>query len=145
MAKYGPSSVGSFIANGRSLAGTLTQITFKKIGATENTDALGDSWQESTPTGRLSGELYQTGWFDDAANSSVAAFVGSETTSQVVTINPAGSAAGRVVGFDRGEGVGEARRIDSAAFADHGVGLRHARRAFGEIVGPDCGGNVGEA
>ena len=113
MAKYGPSSVGSFIANGRSLAGTLTQITFKKIGATENTDALGDSWQESTPTGRLSGELYQTGWFDDAANSSVAAFVGSETTSQVVTINPAGSAAGSAVtGFEGAFGAEVERLIE---------------------------------
>ena len=97
MAKYGPSSVGFFLVGGRSLAGLTTNMTFKKLGGTENTDALGDAWQESTPTGRLSGELYQTGWFDDAANSSVAAFVGNETTSQVVTVAPAGSTAGSAV------------------------------------------------
>ena len=101
MAKYGPSSVGFFLVGGRSLAGLTTEMTFKKIGATENTDALGDAWQESTPTGRLSGELYQTGWFDDAANSSVAAFVGNETTSQIVTVAPAGSTAGSAMtGFE---------------------------------------------
>lgn len=101
MAKYGPSSVGFFLVGGRSLAGLTTEMTFKKIGATENTDALGDAWQESTPTGRLSGELYQTGWFDDATNSSVAAFVGNETTSQIVTVAPAGSTAGSAItGFE---------------------------------------------
>jgi hypothetical protein len=113
MAKYGPSSVGFFLVNGRSLAGTMTEMTFKKMGATENTDGLGDSWQESTPTGRLSGELYQTGWFDDAANSTVAAFVGSETTSQVVTVAPAGSTAGSAAtGFQGAFGAEVERLIE---------------------------------
>jgi|TARA_R110000824_G_scaffold77787_2_gene196625 hypothetical protein len=102
MAKYGPSSVSFFLVSGYSLAGTMTQMTVKKMGATENTDALGDSWQEATPTGRLSGELYQTGWFDDASKSSVDALVVNPgTTSRVVCVAPAGGTKGKAfTGFE---------------------------------------------
>jgi|TARA_R110000824_G_scaffold21078_6_gene78872 hypothetical protein len=102
MAKYGPSSVGYFLVSGYSLAGTMTEVTYKKLGGTENTDALGDSWQEATPTGRLSGELYQTGWFDDASKSSVdALIVNPGTTIRVICVAPAGSTAGSAMtGFE---------------------------------------------
>jgi len=114
MAKYGASSVGWFLVGGRSLAGLQTQMTYKTTGSFEETNALGDSWQESTPTGKLTGELSQTGWFDDAANSSVAAFVGSETTSQVVTVAPAGSTAGSAAtGFSGAFGADVERLIET--------------------------------
>ena len=102
MAKYGPSSVSWFLVDGYSLAGTMTQMTFKKIGATENTDGLGDSWQEATPTGRLSGELYQTGWWDDASKSSVDALVTTAgTVSRTICVAPAGGTAGSAMtGFE---------------------------------------------
>ena len=100
MAKYGPSSVGYFLVGGRSLAGVMTNVTYKTLTSTEETTALGDSWKEQTPMGVLSAELSQSGWFDDATNSSVDAFVGKETTSQVVTLAPAGSTAGsKATGF----------------------------------------------
>ena len=100
MAKYGPSSVGYFLVGGNSLAGVLSDVTYKTLTTTEETTALGDSWREQTPMGVRSAELTQSGWFDDAANSSVAAFVGKETTSQVVTLAPAGSTAGsKATGF----------------------------------------------
>ena len=100
MAKYGPSSVGYFLVGGRSLAGVMTNVTYKTLTSTEETTALGDSWKEQTPMGVLSAELSQSGWFDDATNSSVDAFVGKETTSQVVTLAPVGSTAGsKATGF----------------------------------------------
>tara|TARA_R110000824_G_scaffold32908_7_gene106121 strand:- start:2836 stop:3558 length:723 start_codon:yes stop_codon:yes gene_type:complete len=101
MAKYGPSSVGYFLVSGKSLAGVTSNITYKTTSTVEETTALGDSWKEQTPVGVRSAELSQAGWFDDATNSSVDAFVASETASKVVTLAPAGSTAGSsATGFE---------------------------------------------
>ena len=113
MAKYGPSSVSFFLVGGNSLAGTTSTMTYKKIGGAEATDTLGDAWAEATPTGRLSAELSQTGWFAAAANSTVSTFVGNEQTSQVVCVAPSGGTAGaNVTLFEGGFGAEVERLIE---------------------------------
>jgi hypothetical protein len=113
MAKYGPSSVSFFLVGGNSLAGTTSTMTYKKIGGAEATDTLGDSWAEVTPTGRMSAELSQQGWFDDAANSTVSTFVGNEQTSRVVCVAPSGGTAGaNVTGFQGAFGAEVERLIE---------------------------------
>jgi len=114
MAKYGPSSVSWFLISGYNLDGVLTQMTMKKMGATENTDALGDSWQETTPIGRISGELSQAGWFDDASKSSVDALVSTAgTVSRVICVAPAGGAKGNAfTGFEGAFGAEMERLIE---------------------------------
>ena len=118
MAKYGPSSVSFFLVGGNSLAGATSSMTYKKTGGAEETQSLGDSWAESTPTGKMSAELSQTGWCDDAAGSSVAALGGNETTSQVVCVAPAGGAAGAAVtGFEGAFGAEVERLVEKDGLA----------------------------
>ena len=118
MAKYGPSSVSFFLVGGNSLAGVTSNMTYKKAGGAEETQSLGDSWAESTPTGRMSAELTQTGWLDDAAGSSVAALVGNETTSQVVCVAPAGGTAGKTfTGFEGAFGAEVERLVEKEGLA----------------------------
>jgi|TARA_R110000824_G_scaffold8899_3_gene40387 hypothetical protein len=102
MAKYGPSSVSFFLVSGYNLAGVTSDMTYKKTGGAEETQALGDSWAESIPTGRMSAELSQNGWFDDASKSSVDALIGiAGTTSRVICVAPAGGTAGKAfTGFE---------------------------------------------
>ena len=85
MAKYGSSSVAFFCVDGFNLIGVTTDLSESTEAITEETNSLGDSWPEHTPTGLRRADLTASGFYDDASDSSNAALSGSETSSRVVS------------------------------------------------------------
>ena len=66
MGRYGPASVGFLLIGGMNVRSRVATVRIKTMTETEETRPLGESWEQHTPIGLHSGELEQTGWYDDA-------------------------------------------------------------------------------
>jgi len=95
MAKYGSDEVAFFLVDGYSLLGITTELEIIKEALKEETTALGDSWQEHTPTGIKQGSINQSGFYDDDSNSVNDALSGNEGVSRVTCIGVEGNTIGQ--------------------------------------------------
>lgn len=96
MANYGQSSVGFLLVGGYDLKGYSTDISpIEKMAGFEQSDTLGDSWQEFLPTGVLSAYFTQKGFFDDAATSINGILAEGTGTERVVCLSLEGNTIGK--------------------------------------------------
>jgi hypothetical protein len=117
MAKYGAANFALFLVDGYSLlAARVREVADKTIAALQRTDGLGDSWDESTPTGVASHELSQTGaFYDDSTNNIHTAMVGQGAVSRVVSFSYEGNTIGKRVVMLSGAFATAYKRIASLA------------------------------
>ena len=97
MAKYSGANVGFLLVGGRDLAAVASDVTEEREALTEETTPLGPTgtWQTHAAVGTFKGTLQQNGWYNDAALSSNEAFVGKQSTLQVVAFAPEGNTVGK--------------------------------------------------
>lgn len=99
MAKYGSASFAVLLADGRNLlSAKLKGFSYKPFESiTEQSDGLGDSSEEHTPTGVTRATITQEGgFFDDAANAMHAAWKASAVTTRIVSWAPTSNTIGKV-------------------------------------------------
>ena len=113
--KYGSQSI-SFLVDGYSLiANKLKGLRYKQIAKQERSDGLGDSWEETTPTGMSSAELAQDGAFFDTAGARIHAAMSAavptspQATQRVVCLGFAGQTLGE--SFVGAQGYSEAYEV----------------------------------
>lgn len=95
MTVRGAADVASLLVDGYDILGTVTEIEDKQYAVTEQTNALGDAWEEHSFVGIRRAEITQRGFYDDAAGSVHAALAtGPGNSSRVLTYQPAGTATG---------------------------------------------------
>lgn len=101
MANYGQSSVGWVLVGGYDIKGYATEVSpIETSGMFEQSDTLGDSWAEFTPTGVRTSYFTVKGFYDDAAASMAGIAVGATGTERVVCINLEGNTIGqKFIGF----------------------------------------------
>ena len=94
--KQGSSSFSVFLVDGYNLlAAKVKNITTKVEPLQEESHGLGDSWNESTPTGMRRGTLTQEGaFFDTGTNNIHTALKAMSTTPRIVCAAWAGNAIG---------------------------------------------------
>lgn len=99
MAKYGASDIKIFLVDGYNvLAAKVKELRDKTIAELERSDGLGDAFDESTPTGRASAELSQSGAFFDSATAGIhEALNGQQDVSRIVLFGYEGNVLGREV------------------------------------------------
>lgn len=114
MAKHGSVDVGAFLVDGYDmLASKIESLIGPKVTSVlEQTDGLGDGWEEHTAVGLRKAELAQSGWYDDSAGGGIpAAFAGKEDVVRVVCVALNGNVVNRPVVIMRGAYAGEWDRI----------------------------------
>lgn len=103
MTKRGSADVSFFLIAGLDVTGTLTEFDDKVEAATERSDGLGKAWQEHTFAGMRSGEITQSGFYDDAAGSINDALSSGPGTTNMLTYCLEGTATGaRFVAYSQG-------------------------------------------
>lgn len=128
MAQFSSKDVGWFAVGGRDLKGQVTSLTLKIAAVLEPTTALGDAWPASVWTGLSEAALTQSGFFNDAVNSTNEALQAALSTSQVVSLglgtavgDPAYAFSGTLgMTYDRNPSVGKLTKAN-AAYAISGV------------------------
>ncbi len=96
MANYGQPNVGFLLVGGYNLLGVATDVTPPNPEAVlEQSDTLGDNWEEHTATGTLKSAFSQRGFFDDATASINDALAGAGQTERVISISHEGNTIGK--------------------------------------------------
>lgn len=97
MAKYGSSSFSVCLIGGYSmLAAKVKNVSRKVESILERSDGLGDSWEESTPTGTARATFTQDGaFFDDDTNNIHDAYKTKPTTARVGCVANEGNTLGK--------------------------------------------------
>ena len=115
MATHGSDDVGFLLIDGFDVLGVVTELNDSREAMTEETDALGDKWIEVEPTGVASGEITQTGFFDDASDGVNDLLRDSEGLSRVLTYGVEGNLVGQqFIGFAGAMQVNYARNVTVA-------------------------------
>src|SRR5688572_11807901 len=101
MANYGQSSVGFVLVGGYDLKGYSTSLSPIEKGALfEQSDTLGDSWQEFKPVGVQQSYFTQNGFYDDDSASINGILAEGTGTERVVCLNIEGNTIGKkFIGF----------------------------------------------
>ena len=95
MTVHGAADVASLLVDGYNILGTVTEIDDKQEALTEQTNTLGDAWEEHKFVGVRRAQIAQRGFYDDDALSVHAALAtGPGNSSRVLTYQPAGTATG---------------------------------------------------
>lgn len=95
MSKYSSKDVGFLLVGGYALLGVTTSLADSVSAVTDETTALGDSWQSHVSAGLQRGELTQDGFFDDDANSSHDALNEHQGESRVLCVGFEGNTIGK--------------------------------------------------
>ena len=113
MAKYGSSKVGFVLVDGYNmLASKIDSLVGPKVSSIlEQTDGLGDDWEEHTAVGVRRAELSQSGWWDGADGDINEAFAGQEDVSRIVCIGLHGNSLGLKCTCARGAFGGDFERL----------------------------------
>ena len=113
MAKYGSAHVGVVLVDGYDLLPSKIEsmVGPKVTSVFEQTDGLGDEWEEHLPVGVRRAELSQSGWWDDDTGAIQEAFVGQQGVERVVCIGLNGGARGDLFTGIRGAFGGEFERL----------------------------------
>lgn len=96
MSKYGSNSVGPILVGGYNLVNHTTDIP--AMGAEsvmEQSDTMGDAWQESTPVGLRKGAFGIRGFYDDDAETINESLLGTQGTPKVVCVLADGNTVGQ--------------------------------------------------
>lgn len=113
MSKWGGKDVKVFLADGYDLlAAKPTELSDKTIVGLEDTDGLGDAWDEFTPTGHAAAELSQAGaFYDDSTDNIHDIWSGQGGVKRVLVYGFEGNTIGvRAVGHAGVFGVGYERQ-----------------------------------
>ena len=116
--KYGPADAWFFVS-GRDLSGECLNFSDSVEGVTTESEGLGDNWQEHLAIGVRRATIEQDSWFDDAANSTVATFVGAEQTERVVSWGYRTTAIGKQFPGAKGAFGGTSSPVASRADLHH--------------------------
>lgn len=92
MTRRGSADVAFFLVGGYDLRGTLTEFDDTHTAILEQTDTLGDTWQEFLPVGVRGGEITQKGFFDDDVVAGHAAITTGPGVSRQLAYGIAGTA-----------------------------------------------------
>ena len=84
-----------FLVDGYNLLGVTTQVTDSVEAMTEDTTALGDTWEEHAYLGIKRGSFSQQGFFDDAADSVNAALNEQQGVSRIICYGVEGNTSGQ--------------------------------------------------
>ena len=101
--KVGGSQFKVFLVDGYDLlAHKPEQVSYKKSIGMQKSTGLGDEWEETVPTGVMTGAVTQSGgFFDTAANAIHDAFKAAALTARLLCFAPAGNDIGGLfVGFE---------------------------------------------
>lgn len=96
MAKYGQSDV-FVLVDGYDISGDTFELTPEIEAILEQTDGFGDSWEEQTAVGVKRAVVAHRSFYDDTAQATSDALVGSEGTARVFTAGIEGNAQGKKV------------------------------------------------
>ncbi len=102
MAKYGSASIGFLLADGFNLlASKIFELTGPEDeGLTEQSNGLGDAWDEHLGVGVRRATMSQNGLYDDASKAVNEVFSGQEATQRVVCLSLEGNTIGtRFIGM----------------------------------------------
>ena len=113
MAKYGSAHVGVVLVDGYDLLPSKIEsmVGPKVTSIFEQTDGLGDEWEEHLAVGVRRAELSQSGWWDEDTGAINEAFVGQQDVERVVCIGLNGGARGKLFTGIRGAFGGEYERL----------------------------------
>lgn len=100
MSRYGSGDVGFVLIGGYNILSTTTDLEMTVEDVTEETTALGDTWQEHDRVGVRRGEFSLNGFYDDAANAANEALVDLTRSAQVAAVALEGNTIGKqMTGF----------------------------------------------
>jgi len=128
MAKYGSSNVGFVLIGGYDVLGVTRSMSDAITASTEASDALGDAWRETLPTGVVSAAVEADGLYDDATGSINDLLADNQQTSRVMTWSLSSAAVGGA--FDGVEGV-----FGASYSRGSKVGELHKAKANYEVSG----------
>lgn len=92
---YGSKDVGFLLVSGRSVLGSITDVTLDREAMLAATTPIGSTWATYQATGRKQASVMQSGWFDHAVGASNEAICEREGLEQILCVAQAGNVSGR--------------------------------------------------